>query len=585
LASEESSGNRKDQDDVIGKTTATENSPNTVDDFAFWLSPDKIVNPFDFVTADHLRGTRTIGIVREMMMITDAPSHLSNYVSSEFGTVTTPPNTTRVSTTIARASVMANTGIETKREGISLEINMPIENDQPVRFATASEVAIALGAEKIKQPVPMGLIEMSNGVSIPVSVDGRYLLGPEAAHLNVSGISGLATKTSYMMFLIQSILSRYGHEKMGVVMFNVKQQDLLHVDEEATDLTPLDLEIYKSLGIESKPFANVTYFLPRGPDGEPDSEHEPENSKIYAYSLGDCVSDTRSSLDLLFSEVRDPDYTIASILEHLRERWPLRFGKDVKHDDETVRTADQRVETWEDLRFYENFPREIRPGSRGKFKRHLGRLIKNSHLFVPGRKHEVYLGDEVKKLKGGQIYVIDIFRVGKAEERAAFVIGDVMRSLEEMYAEEIEGRPEKVIVVVDELNKFAPKGSTPGPVAQQIIEVARTGRSRGTVLFGAEQFKSEAHEQVYENAGTHLIGRTGSSELSTQPYSFLDKETKSNVTRLEKGELVLVHAAFRQPVKIVFPCPSYKRQESATSEARETGSTSTSKPDGAYSES
>jgi hypothetical protein len=584
LASEESSGNLKDQDDVIGKTTATENSPNTVDDFAFWLSPDKIVNPFDFVTADHLRGTRTIGIVREMMMITDAPSHLSNYVSSEFGTVTTPPNTTRVSTTIARASVMANTGIETKREGISLEINMPVENDQPVRFATASEVSVALGAEKIKQPVPMGLIEMSNGVSIPVSVDGRYLLGPEAAHLNVSGISGLATKTSYMMFLIQSILNTYGREKLGVIMFNVKQQDLLHIHEEATDLTPLDYEIYKSLGIEAKPFADVTYFLPRGPDGEPDSEHEPQNSKVYAYSLRDCISDTRSSLDLLLSEVRDPDYTIASILEHVRERWPLRFGRDVERDGQTIRTADQHVETWGDLRLYDNYPREIRQGSRGKFRRHLARLT-NSDLFVAGRKHEVYLGDEVKKLKGGQVYVIDIFRTSKVEERAAFVIGDVMRSLEEMYAEEIEGRPEKVIVVVDELNKYAPKGSMPGPVAQQIIEIARTGRSRGTILFGAEQFKSEAHEQVYENAGTHLIGRTGSTELSTQPYSFLDKETKGNVTRLEKGELVLVHAAFRQPVKIVFPCPSYKRQESATSEARETESTITRKPDGSFSES
>jgi DNA helicase HerA-like ATPase len=584
LTLEESSGNRKDQDYVIGKTTATENSPNTVADFAFWLAPDKIVNPFDFVTADHLRGTKTIGIVREMMMITDAPSHLSNYVSSEFGTVTTPPNTTRVSTTIARASVMANTGIETKREGISLEINMPIENDQPVRFATASEVSVALGAEKIRQPVPMGLIEMSNGVSIPVYVDGRYLLGPEAAHLNVSGISGLATKTSYMMFLIQSILKAYGREKLGVVMFNVKQQDLLHIHEEATDLAALDYEIYKSLGIEAKPFADVTYFLPRGPDGEADSEHEPENSKVYAYSLRDCVSDTRSSLDLLLSEVRDPDYTIASILEHVRERWPLRFGKDLERDGQTIRTADQHVETWEDLRLYDNYPKEIRLGSRGKFRRHLARLT-NSDLFVARRKHEVYLGDEVKKLKGGQVCVIDIFRTSRVEERAAFVIGDVMRSLEEMYAEEIEGRPKKVIVVVDELNKYAPKGTMPGPVAQQIIEIARTGRSRGTILFGAEQFKSEAHEQVYENAGTHLIGRTGSSELSTQPYSFLDKETKGNVTRLEQGELVLVHAAFRQPVKIVFPCPSYKRQESATSEARETESTITSKPDGSFSES
>lgn len=560
---------------AIGKTTATENQPSTVDTFSFWLSPDTVVNPFDFVTVDHLMGTRTIGIVREMMTITDAPSHLSNYVSSEFGNVAITPNTNRITTTIAEAAVLANFG-----EDSDLEINMPVENDRPVRFASASEIGLALGAEDLRIPVSMGLIEMSNGVKIPINVDGRYLLGPEAAHLNVSGISGLATKTSYLMFLIQSILKAYDSEKIGVIIFNVKQQDLLHIDEEAPDLLPEDLEIYKALGIDSKPFQNVTYFLPRGQDGEADSEHQPHNSKIYAYSLRDCVSEGRNNLDLLFSQVRDPDYTVASILEHLREQnWPLHFGHDVTRDDQVVRTAGQEVTTWDDLRLYDNYSRSIRSGSRWKFRRHLQRLT-SSNLFVPTRRHEVYLGEEIKKLRGGQVYVMDIFRVSPSEERAAFVVGDVLRSIEEMYSEGSESWPEKVILLVDELNKYAPRGTQPAPVAQQVIEIARTGRSRGAVLFGAEQFKSEVHEQVYENAATHIIGRTGSSELSSHPYSFLDKGTKNNVTRLEKGELVLVHAAFRQSVKVVFPKPSYRRQEA---HVEEPGKPQNLRPDGAFS--
>jgi DNA helicase HerA-like ATPase len=561
---------------AIGKTTATENQPNTVDTFAFWLSPETVVNPFDFVTVDHLMGTRTVGIVREMNTITDAPSHLSNYVSSEFGNVTIAPNTNRITTTIAEAAVLANFG-----EDSELEINMPVESDRPVRFATESEIGLALGAEDLRVPVSMGLIEMSNRVRIPIKVDGRYLLGPEAAHVNVSGISGLATKTSYLMFLGQSILKAYGSDKIGVVIFNVKQQDLLHIDQEAPDLDTEDLEIYKALNIEPRPFQNVTYFLPRGQDGAADSEYEPRNSKVYAYSLRDCVSEGRNNLDLLFSQVRDPDYTIASILEHLREQnWPLHFGQDVTHGDE-VRTADQEVETWKDLRLYDHYPGNIRAGSRGKFRRHLQRLT-SSNLFIPIRKHEVYLGEEIKKLRGGQVYVIDIFRVSPSEERAAFVVGDVLRSIEEMYAEGSDSWPEKVILLVDELNKYAPRGTQPAAVAQQVIEIARTGRSRGAVLFGAEQFKSEVHEQVYENAATHIIGRTGSSELSSHPYSFLEKETKNNVTRLEKGELVLVHAAFRQPVKIVFPRPSYLRQEAAVKEPTNPKITH---PDGAFSES
>jgi hypothetical protein len=562
---------------AIGKTTATENQPNTVDTFSFWLSPETLVNPFDFVTVDHLMSTRTIGVVRDMKTITDAPSHLSNYVSSEFGNVMIAPNTNRITTTIAEAAVLANFG-----EDSDLEINMPVENDRPVRFATASEIGLALGAEDLRIPVSMGLIEMSNGAKIPIKVDGRYLLGPEAAHLNVSGISGLATKTSYLMFLVQSILKAYGSDKIGVVIFNVKQQDLLHIDHEAPDLQTEDLEIYKALDIEPKPFQNVTYFLPRGEDGEADSEHEPRNSKIYCYSLRDCVTEGRNNLDLLFSQVRDPDYTIASILEHLREQnWPVHFGRDITRNDEVLRRADQEVETWEDLRLYDYYPNNIRSGSRGKFRRHLQRLT-SSNLFVPTRKHEVYLGEEIKKLRGGQVYVIDIFKVSPSEERAAFVVGDVLRSIEEMYSEGSDSWPEKVILLVDELNKYAPRGTQPAPVAQQVIEIARTGRSRGAVLFGAEQFKSEVHEQVYENAATHIIGRTGSSELSSHPYSFLDKETKSNVTRLEKGELVLVHAAFRQPVKVVFPRPSYMRQEAVVEEPSGPESL---RPNGAFSAS
>jgi DNA helicase HerA-like ATPase len=573
--SEENTENSRTRQ-TIGKTTATENQPNTVDTFSFWLSPETVANPFDFVTVDHLMGTKTIGIVREMMTITDAPSHLSNYVSSEFGNVEMIPNTNRITTTIAKAAVLANFGEKT-----ALEINMPVENDRPVRFATGSEIGLALGAEDLRIPVSMGLIEMSNGIKIPIKVDGRYLLGPEAAHLNVSGISGLATKTSYLMFLVQSILKAYGTDRIGVVIFNVKQQDLLHIDEEAPDLDAEDLEIYKALDIEPKPFHNVTYFLPRGEDGAADSEHEPRNSKVYAYSLRDCVSEGRNNLDLLFSQVRDPDYTIASILEHLREQnWPLHFGQDVTHGDE-VRTVDQEVETWKDLRLYDHYPGNIRAGSRGKFRRHLQRLT-SSNLFVPIRKHEVYLSEEIKKLRGGQTYVIDIFRVSPSEERAAFVVGDVLRSIEEMYSEGSDSWPEKVILLVDELNKYAPRSTQPAAVAQQVIEIARTGRSRGAVLFGAEQFKSEVHDQVYENAATHIIGRTGSSELSSHPYSFLEKETKNNVTRLEKGELVLVHAAFRQPVKIVFPRPSYMRQEAAV---KTPINPRIAHPDGAFSES
>ena len=58
-----------------------------------------------------------------------------------------------------------------------------------------------------------------------VSFDSHYLLGPDGAHLNIGGISGLATKTSYAMFLLRAIQMR--HPDTATIVMNVKGEDLL----------------------------------------------------------------------------------------------------------------------------------------------------------------------------------------------------------------------------------------------------------------------------------------------------------------------------------------------------------------------
>jgi DNA helicase HerA-like ATPase len=72
---------------------------------------------------------------------------------------------------------------------------------------------------------------------------------------------------------------------------------------------------------------------------------------------------------------------------------------------------------------------------------------------------------------------------------------------------------------------------------------------------------SAVHPRVTGNCATKIIGRSGSAEVMSADYGFLDKEIRSNVTRLSKGELLLSHAVYRQPVKIVFPKPAYWQQE------------------------
>jgi len=121
--------------------------------------------------------------------------------------------------------------------------------------------------------------------------------------------------------------------------------------------------------------------------------------------------------------------------------------------------------------------------------------------------------------------------------------------------------PDKIIFFVDELNKYAPKGERTAPLTQNVLEIAERGRSLGLILVSAQQFMSAVHSRVTGNCATKVIGRSGSSEIMQTDYGFIDREIRSNLTRLAQGELLLSHAVYRQPVKIVFPKPAYRQPE------------------------
>jgi hypothetical protein len=53
------------------------------------------------------------------------------------------------------------------------------------------------------------MYEDEDKITVPVHFNSHFLIGPEGAHLNISGISGLASKTSYAMFLLKAIQEQY----------------------------------------------------------------------------------------------------------------------------------------------------------------------------------------------------------------------------------------------------------------------------------------------------------------------------------------------------------------------------------------
>src|SRR5207248_5212832 len=102
--------------------------------------------------------------------------------------------------------------------------------------------------------IPVGLYT-SGGLEAPVYVDADFLLGPEAAHLNISGVSGLATKTSAVEFLLASIFQHFPPHKgrVAAVCFNVKGPDLCFLDRPGP-LQEEDRRRYERLGVEPAPF-------------------------------------------------------------------------------------------------------------------------------------------------------------------------------------------------------------------------------------------------------------------------------------------------------------------------------------------
>jgi len=555
--------NEKVTIEEVGKTSATERDPNTSDKFIFWLAPKVIVNPFDIVEVEqvsHEGVSKTFGLVTTLEHRTDSPTHLANFISSNFGELTEDPNTPRQGTTIAHVNVLSN----------DKDIYMPVQSEKIVKFANEEGIQIALGIDSMspKDRIPAGLIKMSNGVAAVAYIDRRYVLGPESAHVNISGISGLATKTSYAMFLIQSLLQKTPEEeksKLAFIILNVKHGDLLQIDQRREkDFTVEEMELWDALGLKPEPFPadNIHYYLPRGRDGRrPNSFFEPNFYDTYAYDL----ESSADKLDLLFAQIPDTYFTLESIISEIKEgirnneqdfknvhSWSNLLNGKPLFDPQT-RSA---VKEW----------RGIRGSSIGVFRRHMRRMVQvgQSGIFVDTRAtREKALSEEIMKIKGGHIYVIDIARLYEHEQMLVF--GDLLKSVYSLKADPPEDRtepiPEKVIFFVDELNKYAPAGPRPSPLTELVLEIAERGRSLGVILISAQQFMSAVHNRVTGNCATKVIGRSGSAEVLQPDYRFLDTEIKSNVTRLSKGELLLSHAVYRQPVKIIFPRPAFKQQE------------------------
>ena len=569
----------------IGKTIASERFLNTMDGFWFALKPNIIINSFDFVTVENLFDSKSIGIIKELQAVAEYDYYYNNDLSNNSTKSSTKDQSKKEEekkdqlsniqpngVVLAKVAIMANGGVKAQGYKEDISINFPVGVGKTVRFATKDEIIFALGIPQMENPIPAGIIETTNGLEVPITLDITYLAGADTAHVNASGISG-NRKSSYILFLLQSsyqTLKRM-NQNVALIIFNTKEQDLLYIDQKEKYTKKRTERLFDVLDLDIEPFENVTYFLPRGKDGKPNSIHVPKNYRTYSYELNDVYD----RLELLFSEPYGLHHDFLSIMNYIYESWPLKSNIGMKD-----------ISTWTDLSEFKEYPETI-VSNKSSLLYFLGRLqrFRKSPMFIDKKKTSTYLGNEIKKIKAGEVFVIDVATISSFEEQA-FVVGDVMKSIDEMYSSRyynledednnrsnnpnidsnksnVQNDQKKlhyILVFIDEINRFIPKSQNGkmNSVSEQIMRTVTAGRTRGTILFSAQQFKSATDYRLQENIDLQITAKLGLSELSTEPYSMLDESTKMNIVRLNKGELVMVHPAFRHPIKIGFPKAAYK---------------------------
>lgn len=567
---------------LIGKTVATEKNPTTIDEFYFWTKPEVILHPFDVIKVKHLMKSSTFGVVEEISHFTDAASAISNFISSDFGDADLDETTYRIRMNCVKAKVIYNNkGIDT-----------PVFSEQKVYLATEEEVALALGLKDVKNPVTCGYLEMYKDtgddakISIPVNLNSDFLIGPEGAHLNISGVSGLASKTSYAMFLLKSIQDhclkmeehkdeQFEREDDGVaiVVFNVKGKDLLAIDKPNTfngkrEVQEQTFKLYQNMGLSTTPFKNVTYLYPAYDDctNERNSYVDKElfneqlaEGKAFKYKFECDKFKDLNNIGMLFSNIEDTNQTMESIINFiLTEQGRFR---DLQAWDTFLERVHDMCESGSN-----NSNKEISVLSWRKFYRIVKKAISGNMLFdtVNRADHDVRIADKIKNLHANDVCVIDIAKLNS--DMQSFVFGDTVQEIMNYQLAEKEPfadgskPPSRIIIFIDELNKYAstdtPKSS---PILHQILDIAERGRSLGVILFGAEQFMSAIHNRVTGNCANYAYGKTNAIEISKNNYKFVPNVYKNMMTRLRQGDYIIQSSCLNSLLHIKFPLPLYKQ--------------------------
>ena len=571
-------------DDRVGRVLGSEHT--TTAEFRVVLEED------EYLQLDDLIVVRTevpkVGEVRTYGVITEAEAV---YEGAQYES-----DTHR----IAELGIMPAAKVRTARVAVTRvdpEVWVSADPGEEVARATGEERRKALYADEMERPLPIGL----GRDGAPVHVDLDFFDGRKGGHMSISGISGVATKTSFALFFLRMLTSTpevvgSGAANLRVLVFNVKGEDLLWLDRPNASFEAHEgaREGWTALGVDPAPFPSVRFWAPpRRQSGDvmvPDTGGRFEGVEVFSWTPRAFID--QDLLEFCFTDASDAKNQIPFIRERVQlqlKRWAVGVdgmpgavalrdpaqapdGHAWSRDDRIpaaqadvvitdlpslVRALEVHLEPDDGSEADAAWTARVMPGTVAAFLRRL-------HA-ASARLGHLVRADADRRIDRGAANVTVVAIQSLHEQAQRFVVGALLRETFKEKEDTGQRLPLSVIVL-DELNKYAPREGT-GPLKDMLIDIAQRGRSLGVLLVGAQQTASRVAPEVLENAAIRVTGRLDSAEAERAEYGWMLPSTRARARLLKPGTMVVSQPAIPVPLVVTFPFPPWATRKEEVADA------------------
>lgn len=472
---------------------------------------------------------------------------------------------------------------------------LPPDPGSPVYLAQENSLELALYYDRMQElKLPVGLLK--NGEVAYVNFE--FINGFKGGHINISGVSGVAAKTSYATFLLHSILKSPANRQKAntkALIFNVKGEDLFYLDKENRGLNEEAKATYRHLGLPAEAFQSVAFLAPpRKTPGEILADVARPDALAYHWDLVQFCREgllpflftdrgTMSNLGFLIDQVterlrrlvgedgekqgqRGPHILVDDWADELSAKEAgVNFGElgrqKIGSFAQLVRYIEFKLlgpESAEDEEKQKGDPHWTARQARGTLEAFIRRL-----RAATGNVEHLIRGDKPGQRPNplasqAQLSVVDIHQL--PAQAQMFVVGSILR--------EVFGRKERgdyagtVFVVLDELNKYAPRDGE-SPIKDILLDIAERGRSLGVILIGAQQTASEVESRIVGNAAIRVVGRLDAAEAERPEYRYLPPSFRQRAMILPQGTMIVQQPEVPVPLALTFPLPAWamKKEE------------------------